>query len=89
MEEQEMIKNLRLCYRIDKSLGLSVDDDGNYYDAFVCVKAKNVKSYTIDSEEYKDLQERFRVMVANQLKCELRLLTPITLNEYLDNTEED
>ena len=84
-----MSKNIRLCYRIDKSLGLAVDEDGNYGDAFVCVKAKNVKSYTIDSEEYKDLQEIFRVMVATQLKCELSLLTPITLNEYLDNTEED
>ena len=39
-----MSKNLRLCYRIDKSLGLAVDEDGNYGDAFVCVKAKNVKS---------------------------------------------
>lgn len=84
-----MSKNIRLCYRIDKSLGLAVDEDGNYSDAFVCVTAKNVKSYTIDDKEYKNLQEEFRAIVANQLKCELSLLTSITLNEYLDNTEED
>lgn len=53
------------------------------------MKAKNVKSYVIDSESYKQLQEELKKVVANQLECDIKMITTITLNEYLDNTEDD
>lgn len=40
-----------------------------------------------EENKYKDLQEGFRKVVANQLQCDLELITPITLDEYLNNTE--
>lgn len=83
-----MKKNLRICFKIDASVGMAIDKNGNESEAFVCVKAEDVKSYTIPSEEYKNIQEGFRNMLAAQIGCDISLLTPITLNEYLDNTEE-
>ncbi|NME66053.1 hypothetical protein HF846_15810 [Clostridium cadaveris] len=84
-----MEKNLRICFRTDKSLGIAEDEFGNPDEAYICVKAKNVKSYVIDSESYKQLQEEFKKVVANQLECDIKIITTITLNEYLDNTEDD
>lgn len=84
-----MSKNLRFCFKVDKSVGMAEDEQGNPGEAFICVKATGAKSYQMPSEEYKDKQERFRRIVAYQIPCDPELLTPITLNEYLDNTEED
>ena len=80
-----MSKNLRFCFKVDKSVGMVEDEKGNPGEAFVCVKA----SYQVPSEEHKDMQERYRRITAYQIQCDPELLTPITLNEYLDNTEED
>lgn len=68
---------------------MAEDEKGNPGEAFICLKAKNVKSYQVPSEEYKDMKEGFRRITAYQIPCDPELLTPITLNEYLDNTEED
>lgn len=84
-----MSKNLRLCFKIDKSVGMAEDEEGNKAEAFVQAKAKNVKRYEIPREQYTKLQEGFRKMLAAQIGCDISLLTPITLNEYLDETEED
>lgn len=84
-----MKKNLRMCFRTDKSLGITEDEFGNPDEAYICVKAKNVKSYVIDSESYKQLQEGFKKVVASQLGCDIKMITSVTLNEYLDNTEDD
>lgn len=80
--------NLRLCFKVDKSVGLAEDENGEKSEAYICVKA-NVKTYELEKEKYKLLQEGFRKITANQLGIEIDKLTPITINEYLDKTEED
>lgn len=84
-----MSKSLRFCFKVDKSVGLAKDEKGNPGEAFACIKATGVESYTLPSKNYKDMQEAYRQIIAAQLECDVHLLTPITLNEYLDNTEED
>lgn len=84
-----MSKQLRFCFRIDKSVGLAEDEFGNPGEAFVCAKVKDVKRYEVPRKQYVKLQESFRKMLAAQIGCDINLLTPITLNEYLDETEED
>jgi hypothetical protein len=81
-----MNKNLRFCFRVDKSVGLAEDEFGNPSDFYICLKAKNVKTYTVKRKEYKTLQESFRNIAASELKCDVSKLIPITLNEYLDET---
>lgn len=81
-----MSKNLRFCFRVDKSVGLAEDEFGNPREAYVCLKAKKVKTYEVEREKYKTMQETFRKMAAEQLQCDVSLLTPVTLNEYLDET---
>lgn len=84
-----MSKNLRFCYKVDKKVGLVEDEFGNPGEAFICLKAKDVKKYIVKKEVYKDMQNAFRKIAANQLKCDEELLTPITINEYLDETDTD
>ncbi len=84
-----MNKCLRFCFKVDESVKMAVDEYGNGAEAFACIKATGVKSYTLPSKEYKDMQEAYRKILAAQLECDANLLTPITLNEYLDETEED
>ena len=84
-----MSKSLRFCFKVDKSVGLAEDEKDNPGEAFVCLKAKNVKRYQVPSEDYKTMQEGFRKMAAASVQCDISLIIPITLNEYLDNTEED
>ena len=83
------MKRLRFCFRIDKKVGVAEDGNGNPAEAFVCAKAEGIKSYTVPKEEYQSMQEGYRKILANQLECDIELLTPITLNEYLDETEEE
>jgi len=84
-----MSKNLRFCYKVDKKLGLTEDEFGNPGEAFICFKAKDVKGYSLSIEDYEGLQDGFKKMAANQLNCNEDLLTPITINEYLDETETE
>lgn len=86
---RSMIKSLRFCFKVDKSVGLVEDEKGNADERLICIKANDVKSYTVPGNKYKNMQEAFRNIVAHQLQCNPKMLTPITLNEYLDNTEED
>lgn len=84
-----MSKNLRFCYKVDKKVGLAEDELGNPGEAFICLKAKDVKKYIVEKDVYKDMQNAFRKIAANQLNCDEELLTPITINEYLDATDTE
>ena len=84
-----MVKNLRFCFRIDKSVGLAQDENGNNVEAYACITSKGVDSYTIPKEKYEKAKDAARRMIRDSLNCDIELVTPITLNEYLDNTEED
>lgn len=80
--------NLRICFKIAKEVEMATDEEGNFQEAFVSVKAKNIKSYEAGEENREILTESFKKLVASQLECDEKYLTPITLDEYLDNTEE-
>lgn len=84
-----MCKNLRFCYRVDKEAGLAEDENGNPSVAFICCMAKDVKTYTLSEETYKELQESLRRIASEQLECDINLITPVTINEYLDETDTD
>lgn len=79
-----MIKNLRLCFKIDKSVRVNLD---NSKDSYICYMARNVDKYNYPAKEYNDLVEAVREKLAEQIKCSIDLITPVTLNEYLDNLE--
>lgn len=81
--------NIRLCFKISAEVGLAEDENGNPAEAYVCAKFQGVKSYNIPSDQYKEIQDGMRKVLANQLECDETYLTPITLNEYLDNTEDE
>lgn len=81
-----MNKNLRFCYRADKKLGLAEDEFGNPGEAYFSIMAKDVNRYDLEESEYKDLQDGFKTLIASTLECDKELLTPITINEYLDKT---
>ena len=74
-----MNKELRICYRIDKSVGSKT---------FKCIKVKSW-SYTLPRDKYKAIQEKHRRKIAAQLHCDKELVVPITLNEYLDRNSEE
>lgn len=75
-----MNKELRICYRIDKSAGSKK--------TFKCIKVKS-GSYTLPRDKYKAMQEKHRRKIAAQLHCDKELVVPITLNEYLDRNSEE
>lgn len=82
------MSKIRLCYRVSEDVGLAQDELGNNTEAFTCVKI-DVKQDPMPSQEYKDLQDGFRKIVANELECDEKLVVPVTLNEYLNNTQDD
>lgn len=79
---------IRLCYRVEKEAGWGEDEHGNPTEVYSCVKL-DYTTYNIPKDEYKELVEAGRRITASQFKIDENLITPITLNEYLDNTEED
>lgn len=78
--------NIRLCFKVDEKVGMAKDELGNPKEAFSCIKAK-VKQDPLPRKEYKDLKEGFRKILANQIGCDINLVTSITLNQYLNETE--
>ena len=78
---------IRLCYRIEKEAGWGEDEQGNPTEVYSCVKLR-CKTYNIPREQYKELVEAERKVIARSFKVDESLVIPITLNEYLDNTEE-
>ncbi len=78
---------VRLCYRVEKEAGWGEDEHGNSTEVFSCIKV-DCESYNIPKELYKVLVEAGRKMTSEKFDIDEKLITPITLNEYLDNTEE-
>ena len=79
---------IRLCYRIDKEAGWGEDENGNPTEVYSCIKM-NCKSYNIPKEEYKELVELGKILTISSFNIDEKFVIPITLNEYLDNTEEE
>lgn len=79
---------IRLCYRVEKEAGWGEDEHGNPTEVYSCVKL-DYKTYNIPKNQYKELVEAGRRITASQFKIDENLITPITLNEYLDNMEEE
>jgi len=80
---------IRLCFRLEKEAEFAEDENGNPSEAFVCASLKDVKTYVMSAEDYKNAHEGMKKIIANQIGCDIRLISLITLNEYLDNTEDD
>ncbi|MCI9069876.1 hypothetical protein [Clostridium sp.] len=79
---------IRLCYRIEKEAGFAQDENGNNAEAYYCIKME-CKSYSIPRKKYKKMIEYGLTEIASLLKIDKKLVTSITLNEYLDNMEVD
>lgn len=60
---------------------------GNPAEVYSCVKL-DCKTYNIPKVKYKELVEAGKKITAGSFNIDEDLVTPITLNEYLDNTEE-
>ena len=80
---------IRLCFKIDEKAGFAEDENGNPGEAYVCTLLKNAKTYNIPSDEYKAAHEGMKKVIAEQMGCDIGFITPITLNEYLDETEDE
>lgn len=80
--------NLRLCYRVEKEAGWGQDEHGDPTEVYSCVKI-NSNTYNVQKDKYKDLVDLGKTMTSKMFNIEEELVTPITLNEYLDNTEEE
>ena len=79
---------IRLCYRIEKEAGWGEDEFGNPTEVYSCVKV-NCTTYNVPKKQYKELVEAGRKITAENFIVDIHLVTPITLNEYLDNVEEE
>ena len=79
---------IRLCYRVEKEAGWGEDEHGNPTEVYSCVKL-DCTTYNIPKDEYKELVKAGRRITATQYEIDETLITPITLNEYLDNMEEE
>lgn len=79
---------IRLCYRVEKEAGWGEDEHGNPTEVYSCVKV-NCTTYNVPKKQYKELIEAGRRITASQFKIDENLITPITLNEYLDHVDEE
>lgn len=48
---------IRLCFEIDKKAEFAADENGNPCEAYVCATLKNIKTYNMPSEDYKNAHE--------------------------------
>lgn len=78
--------SLRLCFEIDKELGLITAEGGEKRECYVCVRV-GCDEDRVARREYEKLCENARRVLANLNKCDISLIRPITLNKYLDETE--
>lgn len=79
---------IRLCYRVEKEAGWGEDEHGNLTEVYSCVKL-DCTTYNIPRDEYRELVKLGRKITATQFKIDENLITSITLNEYLDNIDEE
>lgn len=79
---------IRLCYRVEKEAGWGEDGNGNPTEVYSCIKM-DCKTYNIPKDEYQELIKIGSKLTAGSFNIDEKLITPITLNEYLDNTEEE
>lgn len=79
---------IRLCYRIEKEAAWGEDEYGNPTEVYSCVKIDS-KTYNVPKNEYRELIEVTKKLVAATFKVDEELIIPITLNEYLDNVGDE
>lgn len=79
---------IRLCYKVEKEAGWGEDEQGNPTEVYSCVKL-SCKTYNVPKKQYQELVKAGKKLTARSFNIDESLVTPITLNEYLDNTEDD
>ena len=80
---------IRLCFKLEKEAKFAEDENGIPCETYVCASLKDIKTYDLAEEDYKIAHEGMKKVIAKQIDCDIELITPITLNEYLDNTEDE
>jgi len=79
---------IKMFYRLEKEVGVGIDFETlEPVGAYTCVSVsvKNVPT----SEQYKELGESMKALVANQLDCDPKYIIPVTEEEYVENTDEE
>lgn len=79
---------IRLCYRIEKSAGCGQDKYSNPTEVYSCVKV-HCTTYNMPKNKYKKYVREGRRIIAAKFKIDEKLIVPITLNEYLDQKDEE
>lgn len=75
-------------FRLEKEANMASDENNNPSEAFVKIKLGHNKPIESD-EQYKDLQGSMKTMISGQLNIEESYISPITEDEYSQNTDED
>ncbi|OBZ15836.1 hypothetical protein A8L34_27700 [Bacillus sp. FJAT-27264] len=75
----------RFCYRLEKELFLANDlESGEPSELFVQIKVSGAKKEITDLDA---AQLRYRDQLAEEHGCDPNLITPITTEEYDENTD--
>ena len=67
---------------------MAEDEQGNPSECYVCCKV-DVKKDPVPRKQYKELVGAFRKLIAKQHAVNENYIAPITLNDYLNHTEEE
>lgn len=74
-------------FRVEIGAGINGDEDGNEEPLYIEQKIGHCKK-TVSKEDYVKLTETAKNALSKILEIDSKYLTPITLEEYKENTEE-
>ena len=86
-----MEKSIDFFYRVSKEAGFAEDEDGNPSDCYLKLGfnlKKQVNAEEIEAERAKTEEDALKAAV-NLLNIDVSLLSMVTEEEYLSETEED
>ena len=86
-----MKKNIDFFYRVSKMAGLAEDDAGNLADCYLKLGftlKKPISEEDVEAERERAKDDALKA-AAEFLDIDISLLTMVTENEYLTETEED
>ena len=78
---------IRLCYRLEKEVKMAEDKQGNPSECYICCHV-DVEKDPMPKKQYKELVDAFKKLIAKQYAVDENYITSITLNDYLNHTEE-
>lgn len=84
-----MVDDMTFYFRIEKEAGFAEDEEGNPAEYYISYRFKfetPVDEKEVEETE-KKIMDRMRIETAKLLKTEPKYLTPISEQEYRDNTD--